>query len=72
MNLKLKTKILASGKPQLWVAHSIGISESWLSKIVMGWVVPSAKIKSDIARLLNCKMEEIFGDESLNGTGEDR
>ena len=72
MNLKLKTKVLESGKPQIWLAHNIGISESWLSKIVMGWVIASPRIKNDIAQLLNCRVEEIFGNESISETGEDR
>jgi len=60
MNLALKTRILASGKSQILLAHEIGISEPRLSKIVMGWIEPCEDLKRKIAKALTCNMEEIF------------
>ena len=66
MNLLLKTKILASGKPQLWLARKVEISEAQLSKIVGGWVEPCEELKRKIANALGCGVEEVF---SIQGQG---
>lgn len=60
MNLKLKTKILESGKPQIALAKEIGIPEPILSKVVNGWIDPKADLRNKIAQALNCQTEEIF------------
>ena len=60
MNLKLKTKILESGKPQIALAKEIGIPEPVLSKIVNGWIEPKDEVKDKIAISLNCKVRDIF------------
>ncbi|HUV59152.1 MAG TPA: helix-turn-helix transcriptional regulator [Desulfatiglandales bacterium] len=60
MNLRLKTKILESGKPQIALAREIGIPEPILSKVVNGWIEPKADLRNKIAQALNCKTEEIF------------
>ena len=53
MSLTLKTRILASGKSQIFLAREIGISEPQLSKIVMGWVNPRKELQKKIAKILN-------------------
>ena len=60
MNLKLKTRILASGKSQIFLAREIGISEPQLSKIVGNWVDPCDETKEKIAKALNCQVGDIF------------
>jgi DNA-binding XRE family transcriptional regulator len=60
VNLSLKTKILASGKTQLWLAREIGISEPQLSKIVKGWIDPPEELKMKIAGALCCGVQEVF------------
>jgi DNA-binding XRE family transcriptional regulator len=60
VNLSLKTKILASGKPQLWLAREVKISEAQLSKIVGGWVEPRMELKKKIAKVLGCGVADIF------------
>ena len=58
--MPLKTKILASGKPQLWLAREVEISEAQLSKIVGAWVDPCEELKRKIADVLGCLVEEVF------------
>jgi DNA-binding XRE family transcriptional regulator len=69
MNLALKTRILASGKSQIMLAREIGISEPQLSKVVGGWVRPDPKVKTKIAEVLGCGVEDIFFDSSSPSTG---
>ena len=71
MNLKLKTKILESGNPQIALARDIGIAEPILSKIVNGWIDPKGSEKRKIAEVLNCEVEEIFPENGeQNGKAE--
>ena len=70
MNLSLKIRILESGKSQISLAREIGISEPRLSKIVGGWVRPDPKVKTKIAEVLGCGVEDIFRDSSDPSTGE--
>ena len=63
MNLKLKTKILESRKPQIALAREIEMPESYLSKIVNGWINPKDELKERIAQALNCTAAEIFSDD---------
>jgi len=60
MNIKLKTKILESGKPQIAIARELEIPEPLLSKVVNGWVEAKPELKNRIAQALRCKAEEIF------------
>jgi DNA-binding XRE family transcriptional regulator len=69
MNLALKTRILASGKSQIMLAREIGISEPQLSKVVGGWVRPDPKVKTKIAEVLGCGVEDICFDSSSPSTG---
>ncbi|HUV58812.1 MAG TPA: helix-turn-helix transcriptional regulator [Desulfatiglandales bacterium] len=60
MNYDLKMKVLQSGKSQIALAKEIGISEPYLSKIVNGWIEPKDELKTEIAKVLNCKVIDIF------------
>lgn len=60
MNIKLKTKIIKSGKPQIAIARKLKIPESHLSKIVGGWIDPKRELKEKIASILFCKVEDVF------------
>jgi DNA-binding XRE family transcriptional regulator len=66
MNLKLKTKILKSGRPQIGLAKELRIPEPYLSKIVNEWIDPKDEVKEKIAEALGCEIGEIFLDETVN------
>jgi hypothetical protein len=50
MNIRLKTKIIERGLSQLKVARDTGVSDSYLSKVINGWVDPSKDMKAKLAR----------------------
>ena len=60
MNVKLKMKIFELGKRQIRLAQETGIPESYLSKVVNGWIEPKIEVKQKIAKALRCKIEDIF------------
>jgi len=60
MNLRLKTKILESGRPQIALAREMKIPEPYLSKVVNGWIEPKDTLKNKIAQALNCEVIDIF------------
>ena len=60
MNIELKTRIIKKGLSQLKVARDAGVSDSYLSKVINGWVDPSDEIKAWLAGVLGCTIEEIF------------
>jgi len=60
MNLRLKTKIIASGMPQIALARELEIREELLSKIVNGWIAPKDELKTKIAGALGCRVADIF------------
>ena len=64
MNLALKLKILESKKPQIHLAHVLGIPEPYLSKIVRGWVDPKPDLKKRIADALGVQVITIFPEEA--------
>lgn len=57
---KLKEKLIEKGRTQTWIASQIGISKTTLSKYANG----SRKVKYEtalkIAKLLECKPDDIF------------
>ncbi len=61
MNVQLKVQVLLAGKPQIQLARELGISEAQLSRIIQGWATPCQELKTRIASLLGCKVEDIFG-----------
>ncbi len=63
MNVDLKEKIIQSGSSQLQISREVGVSDAFFSKVVRGWVNPSAEIKRKIALALGCKVEEVFKEE---------
>jgi len=60
---KLKKRIGERGFKQRFIASKIGISETTLSKIVNGKIKPNYKIALGIAKLLECKPDDIFFEE---------
>jgi len=60
MNMRLKTKLLETGRPQIAVALELGISDSLLPKIVKGWVSPNEDLRSRLALLLGCQPGDLF------------
>ncbi len=60
MNVQLKMKLVRSGRTQIQIAHELGVSDSFLSKVVHGWIDPPEDFKSRLARVLGCKASEIF------------
>lgn len=70
MNLALKMKILESQKPQIFLAHKVGIPEPYLSKIVNGWVEPKAELKEKLADALGVQVSTIFPGDSAGVSHE--
>ena len=68
MNIILKTKIIEKGLSQLQVARDVGVSDSYLSKVINGWIDPPVRVKTRLAGILGCKVKEIFPDDE--GTSE--
>ena len=60
MNVKLKMKLLKLGKRQIRLAQETGIPESYLSKVVNGWIEPKMEMKQKIAKALGCRIADIF------------
>lgn len=60
MNIRLKSKILEQGLSQLQVARDAGVSDSYLSKVVNGWIEPPNEIKARLASVVGCAVKEIF------------
>ncbi len=60
MNIRLKTKILEQGLSQFQVARDVGLTDSNLSKIIHGWVDPTVEVKTRLASVLGCNLEDIF------------
>jgi len=70
MNIPLKTRMLELGISQFRVARDVELSDSYLSKIVQGWVNPSEKIKIGLAAALGCKPGEIFPENNRGNPDE--
>lgn len=60
MNLALKLKLLQLGISQFELSREVGISDSYLSKVINGWVRAPEELKAKIADRLGCPVEEIF------------
>jgi len=71
MNIPLKIKILESGISQFQLARTVGISDTHLSKIVNGWIIPPGDLKSSIAQAIGCNPSDIFPDEVAEFHGKD-
>jgi len=57
---KLKKRIKEKGLKQGFLADKVGISETTFSKIVKGRIKPTYEIAQKIAKILNCKPDDIF------------
>ena len=64
MNVPLKVKLLEQGISQFQLSRDLGISDSYLSKVVNGWVEPPVELKARIASLLGCPVSEIFAEKA--------
>lgn len=51
------------GLRQTDIAHSVGISDGYMSQIINGDRVPRTPIALAIARALNTSVEALFGDD---------
>jgi transcriptional regulator with XRE-family HTH domain len=60
VNIKLKTRIIEKGLSQLKIARDTGVSDSYLSKVVNGWVDPPKEVKAKLAGVLGSNIKEIF------------
>ena len=49
-----------AGLSQLQVARDAGLNDSYLSKIIQGWVDPPKEIKTRLANVLSCDLDQIF------------
>jgi len=66
MNTLLKLKILQSGQSQIHLAHGLGISDGYLSKIIKGWIDPKPELKEKIAAALGVQVSAIFPTQVSN------
>jgi DNA-binding XRE family transcriptional regulator len=57
---KFREKLKEEGRSQRWLSGKIGISETTLSKYVRDKRKPNYKVAEQIAKLLNCKPDDIF------------
>jgi len=57
---KFKNKLKEEGRTQRWIAAKISISETTLSKYAKGKRKPNYEVAEMIAKLLNCKPDDIF------------
>jgi len=57
---KFKDKLKQEGRTQRWISAKIGISETTFSKYASGKRKPNYEIAEKIAKLLNCKPDDIF------------
>lgn len=60
MNLKLKMRVLESGKSQSALCRKAGLTDTGFSRILHEWQTPGEEIKMRIARVLGCRVEDIF------------
>jgi hypothetical protein len=60
MNLRLKLKILKSRKPQYLIAKLARINYQRLSGIIHEYKKPSQDEKERLAKVLGCKVRDIF------------
>ncbi|MEA1963708.1 MAG: helix-turn-helix transcriptional regulator [Candidatus Aerophobetes bacterium] len=59
-NSRLKVFRFIKGKSQDEISHEVGISQSKLSRIERGYIVPSEEEKKSIAKALEMTVEELF------------
>jgi len=67
MLLDLKFAILKEERHQYELASEIGMSETRLSRIILGRAQPTADERRSIARALNMSEDELFGEPSDEG-----
>ena len=60
LNTALKIKIIKSEKTQVEIAKKVGLSEERLSQFVCERRKPHPEEKGRIARVLKCKIQDIF------------
>ena len=63
MNTKLKLACMDCGLTQYQVAHMLGISETRMSRIVQGRIVPTEHEESELARVLGRARRALFTPE---------
>lgn len=59
----LKKKIREKGLKQGYIANLVDLSETTFSKIVSGKIKPNYKVAQKIAKILDCKPDDIFFDK---------
>lgn len=60
----IKEKRIASGYSQAGLAMQVGIGQPMMAQIERGSKIPNMVLGRDIARVLGCKIEELYGEES--------
>lgn len=63
MNARLKFRILCNLGTQAKLAKIIGRSREYISRVVNEHIRPSRKQKMKIAKVLNCRIKDIFNPE---------
>lgn len=59
-NVKLKCQIAKEGRVHRWVAGQLGLSPAMISNFINGSRTPNQEQKKELAKVLNCKVNDIF------------
>lgn len=59
----IKAKRIASGYSQDGLAKIVGIKQPMMAQIERGTKIPSMLLGKSIAQALECKVEELYGEE---------
>ncbi len=59
----IKAKRIANGYSQASLADQIGIGQPMMAQIERGTKIPNMLLGKSIARVLECKIEELYGEE---------
>ena len=65
VNIRLKTKLMERGISQFEIARKIGVSDSWMSRVVQNWIDPPMEVKVKLAEGLGCQVQEIFPEDEM-------
>ena len=68
MNLSLKLAVVASGRPAYQIASELGITDTRLSKIILGLLQPRPEEQIKLATILGKKESELFPEKKTEVT----
>lgn len=63
--VNLKMQLFTKGIRQHRLAHSLGIDEAHLSRIINGYRAPTPRIRAEVAEILDCDADWLFEETLL-------